>query len=108
MGAESPIRRRAQAKLALEASELLRYTIAAASTSAEPSSALHYMSSTWGRPPWPADSSRSAVQRRGGGIIFGPVVRSHAHKLQKKVRRLGLMCALSVSCKPRTCFSEDC
>ena len=36
------------------------------------------------------------LQWRGGGIIFGPVVRSHAYKLQKKVRRLGLMCALSV------------
>lgn len=41
-------------------------------------------------------SNCSVVQWRGGGIIFGPVVRSHAHKLQKKVRRLGLMCALSV------------
>ena len=31
----------------------------------------------------------------GGGQTHGPVVRDHAHKLQKKVRRLGLMCALS-------------
>lgn len=29
-------------------------------------------------------------------MVFGPVVRSHAHDLQKKVRRLGLKCALSV------------
>ena len=36
------------------------------------------------------------LQRRGGGIIFGPVVRSHEHGLQKKVRKLGLKCALSV------------
>ncbi|KAK9908815.1 hypothetical protein WJX75_003252 [Coccomyxa subellipsoidea] len=36
-----------------------------------------------------------AAQRRGGGIIFGPVVRSHEHGLQKKVRKLGLKCALS-------------
>ncbi|KAK9846516.1 hypothetical protein WJX81_005775 [Elliptochloris bilobata] len=36
-----------------------------------------------------------APQMRGGGVVFGPVVRSHAHGLQKKVRRLGLKCALS-------------
>ena len=35
-------------------------------------------------------------QWRGGGIAHGPVVRSHAHKLNRKVRRLGLLSALSV------------
>ena len=35
------------------------------------------------------------VQRRGGGIAHGPQVRSHAIKLQKKVRKLGLKHALS-------------
>jgi len=39
-------------------------------------------------------SLRSA-QFRGGGVIFGPVVRSHAHDLTKKVRALALKCALS-------------
>lgn len=39
-------------------------------------------------------SLRSA-QFRGGGVIFGPVVRSHAHDLTKKVRALALRCALS-------------
>ncbi|MGH6988674.1 MAG: 50S ribosomal protein L4 [Stellaceae bacterium] len=39
-------------------------------------------------------SLRSA-QFRGGGVIFGPVVRDHAHGLQKKVRRLALKTALS-------------
>ena len=39
-------------------------------------------------------SMRSA-QMRGGGIIFGPVVRSHAHDLPKKVRKLALKTALS-------------
>jgi len=34
-------------------------------------------------------------QFRGGARIFGPVVRSHAFDLQKKVRRLGLKIALS-------------
>ena len=39
-------------------------------------------------------SNRSA-QFRGGATVHGPVVRSHAHDLPKKVRRLGLKCALS-------------
>src|SRR5271168_2628587 len=39
-------------------------------------------------------SLRSA-QFRGGGVIFGPVVRSHAHDLTKKVRALALRVALS-------------
>ncbi|HEX4113324.1 MAG TPA: 50S ribosomal protein L4 [Stellaceae bacterium] len=39
-------------------------------------------------------SLRSA-QFRGGGVIFGPVVRSHEFSLQKKVRRLALKTALS-------------
>ena len=39
--------------------------------------------------------SRRSPQFRGGAVIFGPVVRSHAFDLQKKVRRLGLKTALS-------------
>ncbi|HZT86397.1 MAG TPA: 50S ribosomal protein L4 [Stellaceae bacterium] len=39
--------------------------------------------------------SLRSPQFRGGATIFGPVVRSHAYGLQKKVRRLGLKCALS-------------
>lgn len=39
-------------------------------------------------------SLRSA-QMRGGSTIFGPVVRSHAHSIQKKIRRLALKSALS-------------
>jgi large subunit ribosomal protein L4 len=39
--------------------------------------------------------SRRSPQFRGGAVIFGPVVRSHAFGLQKKVRRLGLKSALS-------------
>ena len=38
---------------------------------------------------------KKAPQMRGGGVAFGPVVRSHAHKLTKKVRRLALCTALS-------------
>lgn len=32
---------------------------------------------------------------RGGATVFGPVVRSHAISLPKKIRRLALKCALS-------------
>jgi large subunit ribosomal protein L4 len=39
-------------------------------------------------------SLRSA-QFRGGAVIFGPVVRSHAFDLPKKIRKLGLKAALS-------------
>lgn len=36
-----------------------------------------------------------APQCRGGAVIFGPTVRSHAFDLPKKVRKLGLKIALS-------------
>jgi large subunit ribosomal protein L4 len=39
--------------------------------------------------------SARAPQFRGGGRAFGPVVRSHAHDLPKKVRALALRHALS-------------
>jgi large subunit ribosomal protein L4 len=39
--------------------------------------------------------NRKSTQQRGGGIAFGPVVRSHAHSLPKKIRALGLRSALS-------------
>jgi large subunit ribosomal protein L4 len=43
--------------------------------------------------------ARSAPQFRGGGKAFGPVVRSHAHDLPKKVRALALKLALSDKAK---------
>jgi large subunit ribosomal protein L4 len=39
--------------------------------------------------------SLRAPQYRGGGQVHGPVVRSHGYDLPKKVRRLGLISALS-------------
>jgi large subunit ribosomal protein L4 len=39
--------------------------------------------------------SLRSPQFRGGGVIFGPVVRDHGFDLQKKVRRLALKTALS-------------
>ena len=38
---------------------------------------------------------KKAPHMRGGGVAFGPVVRSHAYSLTKKVRRLALRTALS-------------
>ncbi len=38
---------------------------------------------------------RSTPHHRGGGVAMGPTVRSHAHKLQKKVRKAALISALS-------------
>ncbi len=43
-------------------------------------------------------SLRSA-QFRGGGVIFGPVPRSHATDMPKAIRRLGLISALSSKAK---------
>jgi len=43
--------------------------------------------------------SLRSPQFRGGATIFGPVVRSHAHDLPKKVRTLGLKTALSAKAK---------
>ena len=39
--------------------------------------------------------SRRSPQMRGGAVIFGPRVRSHAHKLPKRIRSLALKMALS-------------
>jgi large subunit ribosomal protein L4 len=39
--------------------------------------------------------NKKSPQRRGGGVAFGPVVRSHAHELTKKFRVKGLKIALS-------------
>ena len=55
-----------------------------------------------GKKPWKQkgtgrarQGSIRAPQWRGGGIVFGPVPRSYAYKLNKKVRRLALKSALS-------------
>ena len=43
--------------------------------------------------------ANSVVQFRGGGVVHGPVIRSHSHKLNKKIRKLGLKSALSSKAK---------
>ena len=39
--------------------------------------------------------SVKVTQMRSGATVFGPVIRSHSHKLTKKVRKLALRSALS-------------
>ena len=41
----------------------------------------------------------SVVQFKGGGVVHGPVVRDHSHKLPKKIKVLGLKSALSLKAK---------
>jgi large subunit ribosomal protein L4 len=59
-----------------------------------------------GKKPWRqkgtgrarAGSSRSPVWR-GGGIVFGPHPRNYAYRITKKVKRLGIVSALSMKLK---------
>jgi len=44
---------------------------------------------------------------RGGAVIFGPVVRDHSFSLPKKVRKMGLRCALSARMKENKLFVMD-
>ena len=43
--------------------------------------------------------SKRSPQMRGGAVIFGPLVRSHEHKLPKKIKKLALKMALSKKLK---------
>ena len=43
--------------------------------------------------------SKRSPQMRGGAVIFGPQVRSHAHKLPKKIKQLALKMAISKKIK---------
>jgi large subunit ribosomal protein L4 len=47
------------------------------------------------------------AQFRGGGIIFGPVVRDHGYKLNKKVRKLALKIALSMKLRSNSLVIVD-
>ena len=42
---------------------------------------------------------KKVSQYRGGGVAHGPRVRSHAHKLPRKVRNMAMRCALSSKLK---------
>lgn len=67
-----------------------------------------------GRKPWrqkgtgrARQGSTRSPQWRGGGVVFGPVVRSHAFKLNKKVRALALKSALSRRVQDNALFILD-
>lgn len=67
-----------------------------------------------GRKPWRQKGTGRARQGsiraphfRGGGVAHGPVPRSHAHGLPKRVRRLGLKCALSAKAWERRLIIVD-
>jgi large subunit ribosomal protein L4 len=51
--------------------------------------------------------SLRSVQFRTGGVAHGPVVRSHEYSLNKKVRRLGLISALSQKVAENKLFVLD-
>ncbi len=51
--------------------------------------------------------SLRSPQMRGGAVIFGPVVRDHSFSLPKKVRKMGLRCALSARMKENKLFVMD-
>jgi len=58
-----------------------------------------------GKKPWRQKGTGRARQGStrsphwaGGGVVHGPIPRSHAHDLTKKARRAALVCALSARC----------
>ncbi|MDR2901573.1 MAG: 50S ribosomal protein L4 [Lactobacillales bacterium] len=50
---------------------------------------------------------KRAPQMYHGGVAFGPVVRSHAYSLPKKIRALGMRIALSLKAKNGKLFILD-
>ncbi len=50
---------------------------------------------------------RRAPQMYHGGVVFGPVVRSHAYGLTKKIRALAMRVALSMKAKDGKLFILD-
>jgi large subunit ribosomal protein L4 len=67
-----------------------------------------------GRKPWRQKGTGRARQGhtrspqwRGGGVVFGPRVRSHAFKLNKKVRALALKSAISRRVQENALFVLD-
>ncbi len=51
--------------------------------------------------------SLRAPHMRGGAVVFGPKPHSHAYALPKKIRALGLRCALSAKVKDQRLFIVD-
>ena len=51
--------------------------------------------------------SSRAILYRGGGVAFGPVVRDHTFKLNRKVRRLALRSGLTLKAKDSNLYVLD-
>jgi large subunit ribosomal protein L4 len=67
-----------------------------------------------GRKPWrqkgtgrARQGSIRSPQWRGGGVVFAPTPRSHAIKVNKKVVRLAMKCALSSKLRENALFVLD-
>lgn len=67
-----------------------------------------------GRKPWrqkgtgrARQGSIRSPQWRGGGVVFAPTPRSHAIKVNKKVVRLAMRCALSTKVRENSMFVLD-
>ena len=81
--------------------QVVRWQLAKRQSGTHKTKGLHEVQGTTAKPFRQKGTGRArrgsnrAAQFRGGGVVFGPVVRSHAHGLNKKVRILGLKTALS-------------
>lgn len=51
--------------------------------------------------------NKKAPQFRGGGVAFGPSVRSHAFSLPKKIRKLGLRMAIAAKIQEEAFYLVD-
>lgn len=81
--------------------DIVRWQLAKRRVGAHKTKGISDVSGTTAKPygqnvPVGRDRELAISQFRGGGIIFGPVVRSHAYSLNKKVRKFGLKIALSL------------
>lgn len=48
--------------------------------------------------------TKRAPHFRGGGIVFGPVVRSHGHDMPRKIRQLAIKSALAVKLEAKAIY----
>ena len=80
---------------------MVNYQLAKQRAGTHKTKGMHEVRGTTAKPWRQKGSGRAragsvrAPHWRGGGTVFGPVVRSHAHKLPKRVRRMAMKSALS-------------
>lgn len=89
-------------------SQVVRWQRAKAQAGTHATKNISFVSGTTRKPYKQKGTGRArqgslrSVQFRGGGVIFGPVPRSHEIGLPKKVRRLGVKVALSQKAQSNT------